>query len=404
MRCVPPRPFYERHATALGLSAYVGAVILGTLGVATAVERFIASIFEAPVRSTSSATAAGPAPTRSGHLILTQDTWADTLRDPAFWASRKAGGNGNKVQTVKALTGSFWKPAPILAPAPQIERASLGVFTPSPRKPAKVERDDEEATYRTVCVRLCDGAFFPLSFATTRDHFEQDAAKCEKSCGSASRMFFYKNPGAEPEEMEDVDGRPYKKLATAFLYKTQYVEQCKCKPHPWEEAAVDRHKVYALEAAKAKGSKLADVPLKDLKAKMRQAELEAAAEKKRLAVAKIEDQKRLAAEAKASKGTSRIAAQQPAEAVSAGAPNGIKPTSTASLPPPPTAEPTAFYQPPNTSRPKAGTGTISSPTSAPSTGVVILRAGVAPQAKAVRITTPAPAANANRSWQPVDQR
>jgi hypothetical protein len=30
-------------------------------------------------------------------------------------------------------------------------------------------------TYRTVCVRLCDGFYFPISFSTYRSHFKKDA-------------------------------------------------------------------------------------------------------------------------------------------------------------------------------------------------------------------------------------
>jgi hypothetical protein len=245
---------------------------------------------------------------RSAVLIPTNDEWAEKLRDPAFWAKNRAGGSKPASWTKPQNEGG--------------QRLNLGVNeltarapAPEPRRSKPAQKDnaddssDSEDTYRTVCVRTCDGAFFPLSFSTSRDHFDADASRCEKSCGSESRMFFYKNPGSELDDMEDRQGRPYKKLPTAFLFKTKYVEACKCRPHPWEDASITRHKVYALEAQQAKGNKSAAVELKDLRAKLKQAEGEAAAEKLRVAQAKLAGQKLLAETAKATKANPKLAAK-----------------------------------------------------------------------------------------------
>jgi hypothetical protein len=125
-------------------------------------------------------------------------------------------------------------------------------------------------TYRTVCVRMCDGYYFPVSFSVTPDRFERDRQSCENSCGAEGRLFIYRNPGAEPEDMQDLQGRPYRQLRTAFLYRTEYVADCKCKPHPWEQQAMDQHRVYALAAAKRKGDKAAAAQLAELQAQIRE--------------------------------------------------------------------------------------------------------------------------------------
>jgi len=62
-------------------------------------------------------------------------------------------------------------------------------------------------------------------------------------------LFVYRNPGGDIQDMKDLEGRPYDKLDTAFLYRTQYLSDCKCQPDPWEAEAVDRHRKYALAAA-----------------------------------------------------------------------------------------------------------------------------------------------------------
>ena len=149
-------------------------------------------------------------------------------------------------------------------------------------RPNRRDRDeDEEAdddrersraatgTYRTLCVRLCDGYYFPISFSATRDRLARDAKTCENSCGGQARLFIYSNPGADVEDMVDLRGQPYKQLSTAFLYRTQYVPQCRCKPNPWDAEAQERHRMYALAAAKRKGSKQAAAELDALTAKMK---------------------------------------------------------------------------------------------------------------------------------------
>lgn len=113
-------------------------------------------------------------------------------------------------------------------------------------------------TYHTVCVRLCDGAYFPISYATTRDRFRHDEEACKSRCGSPAKLYAYRSSGGSPEDMEDIQGRAYRDLATAFQYRTTYDADCTCKPHPWEEASLQRHRMYA-EAAAAKTAATASV-------------------------------------------------------------------------------------------------------------------------------------------------
>jgi hypothetical protein len=122
----------------------------------------------------------------------------------------------------------------------------------------ETEHEEEDgaarpATYRTLCVRLCDGYYFPISFAASRAHLGDDARACESRCGTEARLFVYRNPGGDIGDMRDPDGLPYRKLATAYLYRTQYVPSCKCQPHPWEAEALRRHRRYALTAAAGAG-------------------------------------------------------------------------------------------------------------------------------------------------------
>jgi hypothetical protein len=111
-----------------------------------------------------------------------------------------------------------------------------------------VDTPEPVATYRTMCVRLCDGYYWPVSFATTQDNFARDEQACLKSCDASAALYTYPNPGGQAEDMVSLQGEPYKSLGTAFVYRTIYDANCKCRPHPWEAAAIDRHKAYAAQS------------------------------------------------------------------------------------------------------------------------------------------------------------
>lgn len=106
-------------------------------------------------------------------------------------------------------------------------------------------------SYRTLCVRMCDGFYFPISHATSSSNFAQDAEKCSATCGDA-RLFYYPNPGGDIEGMLDLTGRAYASYPTAFRYRKKLVEGCQCRPQPWTEAEQARHRAYA--AASRPGS------------------------------------------------------------------------------------------------------------------------------------------------------
>jgi hypothetical protein len=85
-------------------------------------------------------------------------------------------------------------------------------------------------TYRTLCVRMCDGFYFPVSFSTLPSHFEQDADVCQSHCAAPSQLFYYPNPGGTVEQAVAMkDQEPYTKLKFAFRYRKEYVQGCSCK-------------------------------------------------------------------------------------------------------------------------------------------------------------------------------
>jgi hypothetical protein len=103
--------------------------------------------------------------------------------------------------------------------------------------------------FRTVCVRTCDGYYWPISFSTSREQFLADEAQCETSCNGGAQLFYHPNPGGGMADAVDLSGRAYTQLANAFLYRKKRIEGCICRPAPWSEAERARHRQYAREAA-----------------------------------------------------------------------------------------------------------------------------------------------------------
>jgi hypothetical protein len=86
-------------------------------------------------------------------------------------------------------------------------------------------------TIRTVCVRMSDGYYWPVSYSTVPDYIPQDAAQCQSECpGQSVDLYYYDNPGQEAEQMINAEGKAYTSLPTAFLYRKQFDRSITCKP------------------------------------------------------------------------------------------------------------------------------------------------------------------------------
>jgi hypothetical protein len=125
------------------------------------------------------------------------------------------------------------------------------------RRPPPPRPKPPEEAYRTLCVRLCDGYYFPISFSTRRDRFAGDASRCERLCPTRSRLYVHKNPGQQIEDMRDLKGNPYLSLPTAMLYRTQYIADCTCRDDPANPAAPQQHNANADESAEPSATRKA---------------------------------------------------------------------------------------------------------------------------------------------------
>jgi hypothetical protein len=88
----------------------------------------------------------------------------------------------------------------------------------------------QSSTFRTLCVRTCDGFYFPISYSTTPSKFGEDERVCQRMCpGAEVALYSHRNPGEEPAQAVSISGRPYSELPTAFRYRQEVNNACGCR-------------------------------------------------------------------------------------------------------------------------------------------------------------------------------
>jgi hypothetical protein len=116
-----------------------------------------------------------------------------------------------------------------------------GEDTEEQRGPANQFGNLPFATYRTLCVRLCDGYYFPVSFSTLPNHFQRDVQQCQSQCAAPADLYYYQNPGGAVEQMISATNQePYTSLKSAFRYRKEYVPGCSCKQAEYDPGALEK--------------------------------------------------------------------------------------------------------------------------------------------------------------------
>ena len=105
--------------------------------------------------------------------------------------------------------------------------------------PPPIDFGPQSGTFRTVCVRSCDGAYFPISFATVPARFPDDEKACKSLCPAAeATLFAHRNPGEDMSQAVSINGQNYSSLPNAFRYRTEFNPSCACKAtgQTWSDA------------------------------------------------------------------------------------------------------------------------------------------------------------------------
>ena len=109
-------------------------------------------------------------------------------------------------------------------------------------------QDDGEAHAhgggQAVCVRTCDGGFFPLGVSS---HHDADDLKqmCGALCPGTETQVFTRNPNSEINTAASLDGKPYMDMPNALKFSKTFVPDCSCKPanKSWAQALANAEEV-----------------------------------------------------------------------------------------------------------------------------------------------------------------
>lgn len=189
---------------------------------------------------------------RSAHLLI--------FGLAAFVASQFALAGPADANPLKALFSIFEKkekpkPAPVII-SPKSSKGKLqrgqrvlNPFFGTGRNGQKQSQSAKPNSFnmgrRTMCVRLCDGYYWPMKRGGSNNSLMTDSQKCESQCASPAKLFVLRSSTDNIAGMRDLGGKPYRRLKNAFAYRKTYNPSCRCKADPWSERARLRHKRYA---------------------------------------------------------------------------------------------------------------------------------------------------------------
>jgi hypothetical protein len=98
------------------------------------------------------------------------------------------------------------------------------------------------ASRHPVCVRLCDGFFFPLGSFSGRGHIASEEATCAGLCPDAPTALYFLPAGSDKiEDAASTRGERYTALPVSLRYRTTLDSACVCRraiaqnPRYWQD-------------------------------------------------------------------------------------------------------------------------------------------------------------------------
>lgn len=91
---------------------------------------------------------------------------------------------------------------------------------------------------QAICVRTCDGGYFPLASRAHDDQLDGLEQLCQASCPNTEAKLYTMGRSGELAEATAVDGSSYTALPAAFRFEKSFAPTCTCKPpnQSWAEA------------------------------------------------------------------------------------------------------------------------------------------------------------------------
>jgi hypothetical protein len=98
-----------------------------------------------------------------------------------------------------------------------------------------------------ICVRSCDGGFFPITYSARQSQLDDLDALCKAMCPGAEAKLYTQSQWKGLESAVSVDGESYADHPNARKFETSYDASCGCKPpgKSWTEALAEAEGILA---------------------------------------------------------------------------------------------------------------------------------------------------------------
>lgn len=88
------------------------------------------------------------------------------------------------------------------------------------------------SAYRTICVRSCDGYYFPISSNGSQRRLKLDQQVCQAMYApGAAEIYYYRYPSDDVSVAVSLDGHQYGKQPFAFSYRSTFDASCAAEFH-----------------------------------------------------------------------------------------------------------------------------------------------------------------------------
>jgi len=144
--------------------------------------------------------------------------------------------------------------ARLALPQPQtdasVEPLDRDEGSPNQAEPGEKPHVATHAGSYAVCVRTCDGSFFPVSYTGAGSRADSLEEVCRALCPNADvALYSYPFGGTIEEAASSSNGEPYASLPNAGKFEQTYDPNCSCrrKGQSWAEALADAEARYGHE-------------------------------------------------------------------------------------------------------------------------------------------------------------
>jgi hypothetical protein len=92
-----------------------------------------------------------------------------------------------------------------------------------------LDNTEAQAGSKAVCVRTCDGSFFPVSYSASQGRLGGLEDMCRALCPNADVSLYTYSPSGQIEQAVSINGAKYMDLPNALKYRASLDPACSCK-------------------------------------------------------------------------------------------------------------------------------------------------------------------------------